>query len=68
VARASLRSTIVWSAVWMLVSLASAQDTSMSGMQMQMQMEDHGTAQLPSPHAGSGTGWEPASCRSTSGC
>lgn len=39
---------------------ASAQDPSMSGMQMQ-QMEDHGAAQLPSPHAGSGTGWEPAS-------
>ena len=42
---------------------ASAQDTSMSGMQMpmQMQMEDHETSQLPSPHAGSGTAWEPAS-------
>jgi hypothetical protein len=33
----------------------------MSGMNMQMQMEDHGAAQLPSPHAGSGTGWQPAS-------
>ena len=35
----------------------------MSGMQMpmQMQMEDHETSQLPSPHAGSGTAWEPAS-------
>jgi hypothetical protein len=38
---------------------ASAQDTSMSGMQMPM--EAHETSQLPSPHAGSGTGWEPAS-------
>ena len=35
----------------------------MSGMNMQMQMpmEDHEATQLPSPHAGSGTGWEPAS-------
>jgi len=38
---------------------ASAQDTTMSGMNMQM--EEHDAAQLPSPHAGSGTGWEPAS-------
>src|SRR5271165_2001771 len=38
-------------------TLASAQDASMSGMQMQEQ----GVAQLPSPHAGSGTGWQPAS-------
>src|ERR1700688_4273489 len=35
---------------------ASAQDASMSGMDM-----GHEAAQLPSPHAGSGTGWEPAS-------
>lgn len=42
---------------------AVAQDTSMSGMQMpmQMQMKDHETSQLPSPHDGSGTAWEPAS-------
>ena len=38
---------------------ASAQDTSMSGMQMPM--EAHETSELPSPHAGSGTGWQPAS-------
>ncbi len=31
----------------------------MSGMQMPM--EAHETSQLPSPHAGSGTGWQPAS-------
>jgi hypothetical protein len=37
-----------------------AQD-SMSGMQMQMQKEDHETSRLPSPHDGSGTAWEPAS-------
>jgi hypothetical protein len=44
----------------MILSLpVFAQDNSMSGMQMPMQ--DHAVAQLPSPHAGSGTGWEPAS-------
>src|ERR1700688_4071771 len=36
---------------------AAAQDESMSGMQM----EEHAESQLPSPHAGSGTGWQPAS-------
>ncbi len=40
-----------------LVCDVSAQDTSMSGMQM----EEHAVAALPSPHAGSGTGWQPAS-------
>jgi hypothetical protein len=38
---------------------ASAQDTSMSGMNMPL--EGRAAAQLPSPHAGSGTGWQPAS-------
>jgi hypothetical protein len=38
---------------------AWGQDESMSGMQMHM--EDHDAAQLPSPHAGSGTGWQPVS-------
>ena len=33
----------------------------MGGMQMQMQNEDHEDSQLPSPHDGSGTAWEPAS-------
>ena len=36
---------------------AVAQDASMPGMQM----EESATLQLPSPHAGSGTGWQPAS-------
>jgi len=39
--------------------IASAQDTSMSGMNMQM--GQHSALQLPSPHDGSGTAWEPAS-------
>ena len=40
-----------------LLSVASAQDTAMGGMHM----EEKATAQLPSPHAGSGTSWQPAS-------
>jgi hypothetical protein len=42
---------------------ACAQDGSMPGMQMPMQMpmENQGSSQLPSPHDGSGTAWEPAS-------
>jgi hypothetical protein len=43
---------------------ASGQDKPMSGMQMggmKMDMEEKTTSQLPSPHAGSGTGWQPAS-------
>ena len=35
----------------------SQQETSMSGMHMDMQM----TSQIPSPHEGSGTAWQPAS-------
>ena len=46
-------------ALWALLSVAFAQDSSMSGMQMKM--EEHESAQLPSPHDGSGTAWEPAS-------
>jgi hypothetical protein len=38
---------------------AWAQSDSMSGMHMDM--EDHVAEQQPSPHAGSGTAWEPAS-------
>jgi hypothetical protein len=37
--------------------MASGQDSSMSGMHM----EEHEASTLPSPHAGSGTGWQPAS-------
>jgi hypothetical protein len=53
-------------AVEMLVLLiasliASAQDTSMSGMQMPIQTKEHEDAAMPSPHSGSGTGWQPAS-------
>src|SRR5882724_3684832 len=40
----------------------AGQDTSMTGMNMPgMRMEASGISQLPSPHAGSGTGWQPAS-------
>jgi hypothetical protein len=46
-------------ALGILPSLSVAQDTSMSGMPMPR--EDHEASQLPSPHAGSGTGWQPAS-------
>ena len=38
-----------------------AQDTSMPGMNMPMQTEDRRAWQLPSPHEGSGTAWQPAS-------
>jgi hypothetical protein len=43
-----------------LSPLAAGQDSSMSGMQMGP-MESHEVSTLPSPHAGSGTGWQPAS-------
>lgn len=60
----ALGSKIAYSiAVEMLLLIASlgaaAQDPSMNGMHMPM--EGHETSQLPSPHAGSGTGWEAAS-------
>jgi len=47
-----------------LLGLSTAQDTPMAGMQMpemNMQMEDLAATQLPSPHEGSGTSWQPAS-------
>jgi hypothetical protein len=37
--------------------LGSAQETSMAGMKM----EEQKVSSVPSPHAGSGTGWQPAS-------
>ena len=40
---------------------ASSQDTSMTGMNMPMPMQDQKILQLPSPHEGSGTAWQPAS-------
>jgi hypothetical protein len=43
----------------MLLSVALSQDSSMGGMHMHMEGDE--TSQLPSPHAGSGTAWEPAS-------
>jgi hypothetical protein len=39
----------------------AAQDTPTNSVESRMQMEDQSSSQLPSPHAGSGTGWEPAS-------
>ena len=45
-----------------LSGLAAGQDSSLGAMQMGgMQMADHEVSALPSPHAGSGTAWEPAS-------
>jgi hypothetical protein len=42
---------------------APSTDASMPdmNMQMDMHMDDHAGLQLPSPHAGSGTSWQPAS-------
>jgi len=59
VVRAFSYSLVKYSGVVALfLCLASAQDTSMGGMQM----DEHGAVmQLPSSHAGSGTAWEPAS-------
>ena len=39
----------------------SQQDTSMAGMKMDI--EEHEGFQLPSPHEGSGTAWQPGSVR-----
>jgi hypothetical protein len=50
---------LVFFSIVLLSSAVSAQNDSMSGMQMPM--EDREAAQLPSPHAGSGTGWQPVS-------
>jgi hypothetical protein len=58
-----VRRVILWLAYFSVLSaLAAGQDSSMGGMQMgTMQMADHEVSTLPSPHAGSGTAWEPAS-------
>jgi hypothetical protein len=45
--------------LWLASFIAVAQDPSMNGMRMPMDAQE--TSQLPSPHAGSGTGWQPAS-------
>jgi hypothetical protein len=41
-----------------------AQDASVPGMKMPMQMEDQQIIHLPSAHEGSGTAWQPASVQS----
>jgi hypothetical protein len=56
----SIVSGSLWAVVvGALLPLASAQDASMGGMQMEM--KQHEGSPLPSAHAGSGTAWEPAS-------
>jgi hypothetical protein len=60
VARESLWLIVIFSVLAGILSpLASAQDSSMGGMRMPT--DDHEAARLPSPHAGSGTGWQPTS-------
>jgi hypothetical protein len=58
---ALLKTTLFAATLLAACSLASAwaqaQDTSMAGMHM----DERTGAQSPSPHAGSGTGWQPAS-------
>jgi hypothetical protein len=58
-----VRRAILWLVYFSVLSaLAAGQDSSMGGTQMGgMQMADHEVSPLPSPHAGSGTAWEPAS-------
>ena len=54
---------ILAGALFLLALSASAQeqDSSMAGMNMPGMNMDETPSQLPSPHAGSGTGWQPAS-------
>ncbi len=48
----------------LLMARAPAQDSSMGQMQMNMPMPmEHTASWMPSPHQGSGTGWQPASVR-----
>ena len=58
-----VRRAILWLVYFSVLSaLAAGQDSSMGGTQMGgMQMAAHEVSTLPSPHAGSGTAWEPAS-------
>jgi hypothetical protein len=58
-----VRRVILWLVYFSVLSaLAAGQDSSTGGMQMGgMLMADHEVSTLPSPHAGSGTAWEPAS-------
>lgn len=59
VSKAGLYSLVTSSfLVTLLLGPAAAQDDSMAGMNMPQHAS---VSQLPSPHAGSGTGWEPAS-------
>jgi hypothetical protein len=59
-----VRRLVLWliylSALSSLAAGQAPQDSSMGGMQMGT-MQQHAVSTLPSPHAGSGTGWEPAS-------
>ena len=48
-----------WSFLMIFSPFAAGQDDSMAGLNMPM--ENHETYELPSPHDGSGTAWEPSS-------
>ena len=53
-----------WGLGWVLAcaALGTAQDSGQEDNSMAgMQMEENAVSTLPSPHAGSGTGWQPAS-------
>jgi len=58
-----LRRAVLWLVYFSVLSaLAAGQDSSASGTQMgDMKMGQQEVSTLPSPHAGSGTAWEPAS-------
>ncbi len=55
--KTKLARTIFLIAMSLMPAWAQQQDTSMAGMRMDAPV----ASQLPSPHAGSGTGWQPAS-------
>jgi hypothetical protein len=55
-------SIIVWLVASLAVAAAQDSEPSHSAHDMSgMQMEERATANLPSPHAGTGTGWQPPS-------